>query len=177
MKRSFITILIIGFAVAAVIGMLHATGALLRLERPIADFISHHGGTTGLVGEKWQYLFVALLSFGVVAFTLTSSRRRRVAWLVLALVIELLVFFWICLLYRVFFQPLPSIFAVGLAFVAAERFVAITNRSRSSPKPGLTKPPSSSAISPINTIWPRIPVLPILPRRQKSSFVARVNSF
>ncbi len=132
MKRSFITILIIGFAVAAVIGMLHATGALLRLERPIADFISHHGGTTGLVGEKWQYLFVALLSFGVVAFTLTSSRRRRVAWLVLALVIELLVFFWICLLYRVFFQPLPSIFAVGLAFVAAERFVAITNRSRSS---------------------------------------------
>jgi adenylate cyclase len=50
---------------------------------------------------------------------------------VLALLIELLVFFWICLLYRVFFQPLPSIFAVVLAFIAAERSVAIATRSRS----------------------------------------------
>ena len=131
MKRSLIATLIIGFVAAGIIGVLHASGLLLRLERPIAEFISHHGGTTKLVGDKWQYLFVTVLSLGVAGFTLTSSRRGRVGWLVLALVIELLGFFWICLLYRVFFQPLPSIFAVVLAFVAAERSVAIATRSRS----------------------------------------------
>ncbi|PYL64606.1 MAG: hypothetical protein DMF25_06480 [Verrucomicrobia bacterium] len=131
MKRPLIATLIIGFVVAAIIGVFHATGLLVRLERPIADFIAHHGGTTGVVGEKWQYLFVVLLSFGVVGFTLTSSRRDRVGLLVLALLIELLVFFWICLLYDVFFQPLPSILAAVFAFVAAERSVAITTRSRS----------------------------------------------
>src|SRR6266487_3052732 len=119
MKRPLIATLIIGFLVAGIIGALHASGFLLHLERPIAEFFSHHGGTTKLVGDKWQYLFVALLSFGVAGFILTSSRRGRAGWLVLALVIELLGFFWICLLYRVFFQPLPSIFAVVLAFVAA----------------------------------------------------------
>ena len=131
MKRPLIATLIIGFVVAAIIGVFHATGLLVRLERPIADFIAHHGGTTGVVGEKWQYLFVVLLSFGVVGFTLTSSRRDRVGLLVLALLIELLVFFWICLLYDVFFQPLPSILAAVFAFVAAERSIAITTRSRS----------------------------------------------
>ena len=131
MKRPLIATLIIGFLVAGIIAALHASGLLLRLERPIADFISHHGATTKLMGDKWQYLFVALLSFGVVGFTLTSSRRDRVGWLVLALLIELLVFFWICLLYHVFFQPLPSIFAVVFAFIAAERSIAIATRSRS----------------------------------------------
>jgi class 3 adenylate cyclase len=131
MKRPLIATLIIGFTVAAIIAALHASGALLRLERPIAELISHHGGTTGLVGEKWQYLFVALLSFGVAGFTLTSSRRGRAGWLVLALLIELLVFFWICLLYHLFFQPLPALFAVVVAFIAAERSVAIATRSRS----------------------------------------------
>ena len=131
MKRSLVATLIIGFLVAGIIGALHASGLLLHLERPIAEFISHHGGTTKSVGDKWQYLFVALLSFGVAGLTLTSSRCGRVGWLVLALLIELLVFFRICLLYHVFFQPLPSIFAVVLAFIAAERSVAIATRSRS----------------------------------------------
>ena len=131
MKRSLVATLIIGFLVAGIIGALHASGLFLHLERPIAEFISHHGGTTKSVGDKWQYLFVALLSFGVAGLTLTSSRCGRVGWLVLALLIELLVFFWICLLYHVFFQPLPSIFAVVLAFIAAERSVAIATRRRS----------------------------------------------
>jgi class 3 adenylate cyclase len=131
MKRPFKVTLIIGSAVAVVIGVLHATGLLVRLERPIAEMISRHGATASLMSNIWQYLLVALLSFGVAGFALTTSRRGRAAALVLVLLIELLAFFWICLLYRVFFQPLPSIFAVVLAFVAGERFVAITSRSRS----------------------------------------------
>ena len=43
MKRPLIATLIIGFVVAAIIGVFHATGLLVRLERPIADFIAHHG--------------------------------------------------------------------------------------------------------------------------------------
>ena len=131
MKRPLVATLIIGFLVAGIIGALHASGLLLRLERPIADFISHHRGTTKLIDDKWQYLFVALLSFGVAGLTLTSSHRRRVGWLVLALLIELLVFFWICLLYRMLFQPLPSILAVVFAFGAAEGSILIATRSRS----------------------------------------------
>src|SRR6202043_1425698 len=57
--------------------------------------------------------------------------RGRAGWLVLALVIELLALCWICALYRTFFQPLPSIFAVVLAFVVAERSIAIARRTRS----------------------------------------------
>ena len=130
MKRPLVVTLIIGFLVAGIIGALHASGLLLRLEQPIADFISHHRETTKL-GDKWQYLFVALLSFGVAGFAVTSSHRWRARWLVLALLIELLIFFWICLLYRAFFQPLPSIFAVVFAFAAAEGLIAIATRSRS----------------------------------------------
>src|SRR5260370_19289413 len=98
MKRPLVATLIIGFLVAGIIGALHASGLLLHLERPIADFISHRGGATKLMGGKWQYLFVALLSFRVVGLTLTSFHRCRVGWILLALLLELLVFFLVFLL-------------------------------------------------------------------------------
>jgi len=131
MKRPLVAALIIGFLVAGIIGALHASGLLLRLELVTAELAPHYRTTTRLVAGKWQYVFIVILSLGVAGLTLTSSRRGRVGWLVLALVIELLGLCWICSLYRTFFQPLPSILAVVLAFVVAERFVAISRRGRS----------------------------------------------
>jgi len=131
MKRPLVATLIIGFVAAGIIGALHASGLLLRLELLAAELVSHYRTTTRLVAGKWQYVFIVILSLGVAGLTLTSSRRGRAGWLVLALVIELLGLSWICSLYRTFFQPLPSIFAVVLAFVVAERSIAIARRTRS----------------------------------------------
>jgi adenylate cyclase len=131
MKRPLVATLIIGFVVAGVIGALHASGLLLRLELLAAELVPHHRTITRSVAAKWQYVFIVILSLGVAGLTLTSSRRKQVGWLVLALLIELLGLCWICSLYRTFFQPLPSIFAVVLAFVVAERSIAIARRTRS----------------------------------------------
>jgi adenylate cyclase len=132
MKRSLAATLIIGFTVAALVGALHATGLLLRLELPVQHLVSHYRTITRLVAGPWQYLVIALLSLVVAGLTLMTSRRGRLGWLVLALFVELVGLCWICALYQVFFQPLPSIFVVVLAFVVADRFVAITGRARSS---------------------------------------------
>jgi len=131
MKRPLVATLIIGFVVAGIIGALHASGLLLRLERVAAELVPHHRTITRSVAGKWQYVFIVILSLGVAGLTLTSSRRKQVGWLVLALLIELLGLCWICSLYRTFFQPLPSIFAVVLAFVVAEGAIAIARRTRS----------------------------------------------
>jgi adenylate cyclase len=131
MKRSLVATLIIGFVVAAIIGALHASGLLLRLELLAAELVPNHRTITRSVTGKWQYVFIVILSLGVAGLTLTSSRRKQVGWLVLALSIELLGLCWICSLNRIFFQPLPSILAVLLAFVVAERFLAVARRSRS----------------------------------------------
>lgn len=130
MKRPLIASLVIAFAVTGVIGALHLSGILSVLEQPVARFFSRDLGATRSVAISWQYIFVAILSFGVAAFTFTTSRRGRLGLLVLALLIELAGLAWVCVLYRTLFQPLPSMFAVVLAFVGAERWAAITTRSR-----------------------------------------------
>jgi adenylate cyclase len=131
MKRPLVATLIIGFAAAAIIVALHASGLLLRLELLAAALVSHYRPITRSVAEPWQYVFIVGLSLGVAGLTLTNSRRKLVGWLVLALVVELLGLCWICSLYRIFFQPWPSILAVLLAFVIAERSLAIARQSRS----------------------------------------------
>jgi adenylate cyclase len=131
MKRPYLPALVIGTLVAGGIGVLHATRLLARFEIPIREFVTHHGTFTRGFGEYWQYVFMSILSFGVAWMTLTTSRRGRLGWLVLALVIELFGFTLVCSLYQVFFQPLPAILAVGLSFVLTERFFSIYRHSRS----------------------------------------------
>ena len=53
MKRSLITTLIIGVAVAVVVGVLHATKAIAGFEAIAAPLVSDHAGVTKVVGEKW----------------------------------------------------------------------------------------------------------------------------
>src|SRR6202011_1040639 len=96
-----------------------------------AESISSSVAATHVVPKQWQYVFMSILSFGVAALTVTSLRRGRIGLLVIGLMIELAAVAWICGLYRVFFQPIPSMLAVVLAFVLADRYTAITQRGRS----------------------------------------------
>src|SRR6266403_1712547 len=129
MKRSLVLALIIGFAVAGTIAVLQITEVLARIETPARDFIAQRNTINRSLGAAWQYVLMPILAVGVAWMTLTTSRRGQMGWLALALVVELAVFSWICSLYHVFFQPLPSILAVGLAFIVSERFLAIYHRS------------------------------------------------
>ena len=129
MKRSLVLALIVGFAVAGAIAVLQITEVLVRIEIPVRDFIAQHHTINRSLGATWQYVLMAILAVGIAWLTVTTSRRGQLGWVVLALVVELGVFAWICSLYHVFFQPIPSILAVGVAFVVSERFLAIYQRS------------------------------------------------
>jgi adenylate cyclase len=84
-----------------------------------------------VVGNKWQYVFVLLLALSIAWMTLTTSRRGRMGWLALILLIELAAVSWVCALYRTFFQPLPSMAAVALAFLVAQTWIFLATRTRS----------------------------------------------
>jgi class 3 adenylate cyclase len=131
MKRSLITTLIIGVAVAVIVGVLHATKAIAGFETVVATPVTDYSSATRVVGEKWQYVFVLLVSLGVAWLTLSTVPRWR-AWLLMGLLlVELFGLAWVCSLYRVFFQPAPSIVALVLAFGAAEGWSAFLRRNRS----------------------------------------------
>ena len=75
MKRLFIPTLILGILVSGIVSLLHAYGVLFRAEFAIAEFVSHHSVVTHLVADRWQYLFVVVLAFGVTSLTLEGARR------------------------------------------------------------------------------------------------------
>ena len=134
MKRSLITTLVIGVAVAIVVGILHATKATAGLEAGIGRLVSDYAGATGVVGQKWQYVFVFLIAAGVAWLSLRNpppAGRLRNYLLFGSLVVELLVLSWVCSLYRIFFQPVPCIFAVALAAAFAEGWMVFLRRDRS----------------------------------------------
>jgi class 3 adenylate cyclase len=131
MKRLVITTLIIGVVVAVVIGALHATKFVAGFENAAAQLLSDYPGATRVVGEKWQYVLVLLVALGVTWLSLSKVPRSRSRLLIALLVIELFALSWVCSLYRVFFQPAPSVLALLLALAAAEAWSAFLNRNRS----------------------------------------------
>jgi class 3 adenylate cyclase len=131
MKRSLITTLIIGFAVAVIVGVLHATKVIAGFEAVVAQLVTDYASATRVVGEKWQYLFVLLIAIGVAWLTLSNVPRWRVSVLIGLLLVELFGLAWVCSLYRVFFNPAPSVIAAVLAFAVAEGWSAFLGRSRS----------------------------------------------
>jgi class 3 adenylate cyclase len=131
MKRSLITTLVIGVVVAIVVGVLHATKAIAGFEDAVAQLVSDYARATRIVGEKWQYVFVLLTAVGVAWVSLRNLPRTRSYLLFGVLLIELLGLSWVCSLYRVFFQPIPCIFAVALAVATAESWTAFLQRDRS----------------------------------------------
>jgi class 3 adenylate cyclase len=131
MKRSLFAMLIIGGAVAAIVSALHAAGVLLGLEAVAGKLVSNYATATRVVNEKWQYVFVSLLAFGVAGLGLSRMPRGGARLLVVLLMIELLGLSWVCSLYHVFFQPLPSVLAVALAWIATEGWTAFLRQDRS----------------------------------------------
>jgi class 3 adenylate cyclase len=131
MKRSLITTLIIGVAVALIVGALHATKGIAGFETIAAQLATDYAGATRIVGEKWQYLLVFLVALGVAWLSLSNVPRWRSWSLIGLLLVELFGLAWVCSLYRVFFQPAPSVVAVVFALLAAEGWSAFLRRNRS----------------------------------------------
>jgi adenylate cyclase len=131
MKRSVITTLIIGVAVAVVVGALHATKFVAGFENAAVQLVSDYAQTTKVVGDKWQYVFVLLVALGVAWLGLSKVPKWYSRLLIALLLIELFGLSWVCSLYRVFFQPAPSVLALLLAVAAAEAWSAFLSRKRS----------------------------------------------
>src|SRR4030095_16328080 len=105
-------------------GALHATKAIAGFEAVAAQLVTDYARATRIVGVKWQYLLVLLIALGVAWFTLSNVPRSR-RWLLIGLLLmELFGLAWVCSLYRVFFQPGPSILALLIAFAAVEAWSA-----------------------------------------------------
>jgi adenylate cyclase len=134
-KRSSIIALVLGAVVSAIVIALHATGVTLPLEETMTNLLLRGQQATKIVGSKTQYALVPALSLGVVWLVVKSSRRRQLGWPLGILAVEVIALSWVCLLYQVFFQPLPSLLAVGLGFVTASGYVAFGGRA----KPSMTR--------------------------------------
>ena len=122
MKRSSIAALAVGLLVSAIIIVLHATHLIAPLEGAVMTALGGSKPPTKVVGPSVHYLLIILLSMGVAWLVITSSRSKNLYWPLAILGIELLVISWVCQLYQVSFQPLPSVFAVALGFAAANGY-------------------------------------------------------
>src|SRR5882724_1229168 len=108
MKRSFITTLIIGVGVALAVAALHATKSTAGLESAAVQLVSAYADATRIVGEKWQYVFILLVALAVAWLSLGIVPRWRSRLLIGLFLVELIGLSWVCSLYRIFFQPIPS---------------------------------------------------------------------
>ena len=131
MKRTLITTLIIGVAVAIIVAALHATKIIAGFETVTAQLVTDYAIATRVIGEKWQYVFVLLVAIGVAWLSLSNVPQWRSFLLIGLLVLELFGLAWVCSLYRVFFQLAPSVLAAVIALFAAEGWSAFLRRNRS----------------------------------------------
>jgi adenylate cyclase len=130
MRRPLIATLIVGIFVVVAISAARLSPQVLQFEQRAAEFISPSSQSMRAIPNQWQYVLMSILAFGVAALTATSLRRGRIGLLVIGLLIELAAVAWIFSLYKIFFQPLPSMVAVLLAYVVADRYSAIAQRGR-----------------------------------------------
>ncbi|MEY2488477.1 MAG: adenylate cyclase [Verrucomicrobiota bacterium] len=124
MKRSLLSALIIGLIAGGIVMGLHRSGVLLRPELAISDLLSRPA-TTRMVSDKWHYVFVFILALGVSWMTLVTARRARLAGILAILLVELAGVAWVCSLYQVLFQPLPSIAGTALGFLLPIGFLEL----------------------------------------------------
>ena len=120
MKRSLVVALIVGAIVSAIVIALHATrhhaAARGSAHEPAARAADDDRKPSGVSRNMRSSSCSRSRSCWLV---LNSSRRKRLGWPLGILALELIAVSWVCLLYQVFFQPIPSLLAVGLGFVTA----------------------------------------------------------
>ena len=116
---------------ALIVGALHATKVIAGFETFATQLVADYAGATRVVGEKWQYVFVLLTGLGVAWLTLSNVPRWRTWLLIGLLLVELFGLAWVCSLYRVFFQPAPSVLALVFAWAGAEAWSIFLRRNRS----------------------------------------------
>ena len=116
---------------SAVVIALHAFRVTWPLDEALIGALSGHELPTRLVSAKLQYLLVVALAFGVAWLTAGSLSRRHLIWPLAILALELLAVGWICLLYDMLFEPLPSLLAAGLAFGLAYAYFNYARSRRS----------------------------------------------
>jgi adenylate cyclase len=131
MKRLLITTLVIGVAVAVGVGALHASKTMAGFEAVAAQLVSDYAGATRIVGEKLQYVFVLLVALAVSWLTLSNVPRWRTRLLLGLFLVELFALSWVCSLYRIFFQPIPSVLALVFAWAIAGGWSAFLRKNRS----------------------------------------------
>ena len=129
MKRTSLTVLMIGLVAAATAAVLHAIGLLRPIEHGLSSVLSGQV-TSSTASEVFAYLTACVLGIAVAWLTVNSVLRMRIGLLVAVLAIQLLIAAWVIGLYGRNFQPLPAIIAIGLAFVGTERWLAFIRRSR-----------------------------------------------
>lgn len=117
MKRHLLSALVLGLIAAAIVMGLHVSGLLAGPELAIKNLLLRRGPTTRSVLEQMQYLFVLILAVGVAWMTLATARRARLGGIIAILLVELAGIAWVCSLYQVLFQPLPSIAGTALGFL------------------------------------------------------------
>jgi class 3 adenylate cyclase len=157
MKRHILSALVIGLIAAAIVMGLHVSGLLLRPEVAIKNLLLRHATTTRSLLDQMHYPFVFILAAGVAWMTLATTRRGRLALIVGILLLELAGVAWVCSLYHVFFQPLPSVAGVALGFlfpVALIGFAGVMER-RSLRPPREPRAPREPAAVPIALVYER----------------------
>ncbi len=157
MKRSLLLALIIGVIAGAMVMALHRSGVLLPLEMATADVLARRSVATSMVGDKWQYFFVFVLALGVAWMTFETTRRARLGGIIAFLLIEVAGVAWVCSLYQVFFQPVPSMTGAALGFLLPIGFLQVAGfvQQRRERAPVLTPAPADAVPVPKPRARPR----------------------
>src|SRR5437868_4774690 len=117
MKRPLLSALIVGLVIVGLVLALRAGGVFAGPERAITDLLLRQATATWTVSSSWQYLFVFFLASVVAWMTLRTTRRAQLGAIIAILLVELAGVAWVCSLYRVLFQPLPSLLGAALGFL------------------------------------------------------------
>ena len=132
MKR-LLPALTIGVVVSAVVLTLHISGAALRPELALSDWLARGETDARLVSDKVQFPLVFLIAAAAAWAFLETKRRERMAIVIGALALELLAVAWVFGLYHTFFQPLPGMAAALLSLGGSLAFVRARDWWRNRP--------------------------------------------
>ena len=127
MKRPPLSVLAMGLIAGGIVMGLHASGLLGWPERTITHLVSGQTAAPEAKSNWWQFVLVFALASGVAWMSLVTTRRSRLGWLIAILLVELVGVAWVCSLFQVLFQPLPSILAAALGFFMPIAFFEVSD--------------------------------------------------